>query len=68
MQSVPITTKFVSSNPAHDENLQQVSGLFRVLWFSPPIKLTTIIDEVLVLLPRPKEGNLQILCNVFFYC
>ena len=25
-------------------------------------------DEVLVLLPRPKEGNLQILCNVFFYC
>jgi hypothetical protein len=35
MQSVPITTKFVSSNPAHGENLQQVSDLFRVLWFPP---------------------------------
>jgi len=52
MQSVPITTKVVSSNPAHGEvysiqlyvikfviDLGQVSGFLRVLFFPPPIKL-----------------------------
>jgi hypothetical protein len=54
MQSVPITTKVVSSNPTHGEEylIQQyvimffsdsrnVSGVFRVLRFPPPIKLST---------------------------
>jgi hypothetical protein len=56
MQSVPITTKVVSSNPAHSEvysiqhyvikfvsDLRQVGGFPRVLWFPPPIKLTATI-------------------------
>jgi hypothetical protein len=51
VQSVPITTKVVSSNTVHGEvysiqqyvivsDLQQVSGFLR---FPPPIKLTTTI-------------------------
>jgi hypothetical protein len=53
VQSVPITTKILSSNPVHGEvysiqhyvimfvsDLGQVSGL---LWFPPPIKLTAMI-------------------------
>ena len=49
MQSVPITTNVVSSNPAHGEvysiqhyviqfvdDLRQVGGFLRVLLFSPP--------------------------------
>jgi protein gp37 len=53
VQSVPITTKVVSSNPAHGEvysiqyyviqfvsDLRQVSGFLR---FPPPIKLTATI-------------------------
>jgi len=52
MQSVPITTKVVCSNPAHGEmysihdvvkflsDLRQVDGFLRVLRFPPPIKLT----------------------------
>jgi hypothetical protein len=53
MQSVPITTKVVSSNPVHGEvysiqhyvikfvsDLRQVGGF---LQFPPPIKLTTTI-------------------------
>jgi len=53
---VHITTKFVSSNPAHGEvysiqhyvikfvsNLWQVGGILRVLRFPPPIKLTSTI-------------------------
>jgi hypothetical protein len=53
MQSVPITTKIVSSNPAHREvywiqhymikfvsDLRQVGCFLRVLRFLPPIKLT----------------------------
>jgi hypothetical protein len=51
VQSVPITTKVVSSNTVHGEvysiqqyvivsDLQQVSGILR---FPPPIKLTTTI-------------------------
>ena len=57
VQSVPITTKVVSSNPVCDEvysiqhyvikfvsGLGQVWGFLRVLWFPPPIKLTTTIQ------------------------
>jgi hypothetical protein len=53
VQSVPITTTFVSSNPVHGEmywiqhyvikfvsNLRQVGGFLR---FPPPIKLTATI-------------------------
>jgi hypothetical protein len=53
VQSVPITTKFVSLNPVHVEvyliqhygiklvsDLRQVGGYLRVLQFHPPIKLT----------------------------
>ena len=56
MQSVPITIKVVSSNPAHDEDysiqhyvikfvsdLRQVGGFLRVLRISPPIKRTATI-------------------------
>jgi hypothetical protein len=56
MQSVPITNKVVSPNPAHDEvyaiqhyvikfvsDLRQVGGFLRVLRFLPPIKLTATI-------------------------
>jgi len=56
VQSVPITTKVVSSNPVHDEvysiqnyvkkivsDLRQVEGFLRVLWFPPPIKRTAAI-------------------------
>jgi hypothetical protein len=50
------TTKIVSSNPVHVEvysiqhyvikfvnDLRQVGGFHRVLWFPPPIKLTDTI-------------------------
>ena len=53
VQSVPITTKALSLNPAHGEvysiqhyaikfvtDLRQVSGFFRVFRSPPPIKLT----------------------------
>ena len=48
MQSVPITTKAVNSNPDHDNvhcdkvvsDLRQVDGFLRVLRFPLPIKLT----------------------------
>ena len=55
MQSVPITTKVVSSNHVHGEvysiqhcakiasDLQQVSGFLWVHRFPPPIKLTATI-------------------------
>jgi hypothetical protein len=56
MQSVPITTKVVRSNPADGEvyliqhypikfvsDLRQVGGFLRVLRFPPPIKLTATI-------------------------
>jgi hypothetical protein len=52
MQSVPITTNFVNSNPVHGKvysmqhdvikfvsDLWQVSGFLRELQFPPPIKL-----------------------------
>ena len=53
MQSVPITTKVLSSNPSHGEvywiqhyvikfvsDLRQVCGFLQVVLFPPPIKLT----------------------------
>jgi len=53
---VPITTKVVSFNPVHGEvysiqhyvikfvsDWRQVSGFLQVLWFLPPVKLTTTI-------------------------
>jgi len=56
MQLVPITTKCVRSNPAHDKeysiqhyvikfvgDLQQVGDFRWVLRFPPPIKLTATI-------------------------
>ena len=56
VQSVPITTKVVSSNPVHGEvysiqhyvikfvsDLRQIGGFLRVLQFPPPIKLTAMI-------------------------
>jgi len=56
VQSVPITTKVVSSNPVHGEvypiqnyvkkivsDLRQVGGFLRALWFPPPIKRTAAI-------------------------
>ena len=56
VQSVPITTNFVSSNPIHDEvysiqhyvikfvsDFGHVGGFLRVLWFPPPITLTAMI-------------------------
>ena len=54
VQSVPITIYAVSSNPVHGEvfsivhyvikfvsDLRQVDGFILVLWFPPPVKLTT---------------------------
>ena len=56
VQSVPITTKVVNLNLVHGEvysiqhhgikffsDLRQVGGFLRVLWFSPPIKLTAMV-------------------------
>jgi hypothetical protein len=56
VQSVPITSKVVSSNPVNGEmysiqhyvikfvrDLRQVGGFLRVLRFPPPIKLTAMI-------------------------
>jgi hypothetical protein len=56
VQSVPITTKVVRSNPVHGEvyliqhyviqfvsNLQQAGGFLRVFLFPPPIKLTATL-------------------------
>ena len=56
VQSVPMTTKVVSSNSVHGEvysiqhyvikfvsDLRQVGGFLQVLWFPLPIKLTAMI-------------------------
>ena len=56
MQSMHITIKGVSSNPAYGEvysiehymikfvsDLRQVDGFLRILWFTPPIKQTAMI-------------------------
>jgi hypothetical protein len=56
MQSLPITTKVVSSNSAHGEvctiqhfvmkfvsDLWQVGGFLQALQFPPPIKLAAMI-------------------------
>jgi hypothetical protein len=47
VQSVPITTKALSSNPVYViqlvSDLRQVAGFLWVLRFPPPIKLTATI-------------------------
>ena len=56
MQSVPITTNVVNSNPVHEEvyliqhyvkkfvsDLRQVGVFLRVIRFPPPIKLTVTV-------------------------
>jgi hypothetical protein len=47
VQSVPITTNFVSSNPADVikfvSDLRQVDVFLRVIRFSPPLKFTATI-------------------------
>jgi hypothetical protein len=61
VQSVPITTKFVSVNPVYRKvysiqhyviksvsDLRQVGGFLWVLRFPPPIKLTHDITEILL--------------------
>ena len=61
MQSTPITTKVMSSYPAHGEvywiqfsvikfvcDLRQVAGVLCVLRFPPPIKLTATLTEILL--------------------
>jgi hypothetical protein len=61
VQSVPITTKVVSSNPVLVEmcsiqqyvikfvsDLRQVGGFLRVLRFSPPIKHLHDLSEILL--------------------
>jgi hypothetical protein len=63
MQSVSITTTFVSSNPVHGDvysiqhyvtefvsDLWQVGGFLCVLQFPPPIKLTARHDIIEILL------------------
>jgi len=54
MQSVPINTKVVTLNDVYSiqhyvimfvSDLEQVGGFLRVLWFPPPIKLTTTIYQ-----------------------
>jgi len=61
VQSVPITTNVLRSNPVHGEvysiqhyvikfvsDLRQVGGFLCVLQFPPPIKLTATITEILL--------------------
>jgi hypothetical protein len=56
MYSVPIPTKVVDLNPVHVKmysmqhyvikfvsDLRQVYGFLGILWFPPPIKMTTMI-------------------------
>jgi hypothetical protein len=71
LQSVPITTKVVSSNPTNDEvysiqhyvikfvsDLRQVGGFLRVLGFPLPIKLTT--KEMMI---RDKKREMNWFCS-----
>ena len=63
MQSVPITTKYMSSNPAHGEvyliqhyviklfsDLPQVGSFYRVFRFPQPINLTSMNEIIEILL------------------
>ena len=73
MQSVPITTKVVSSNPVHGKlyliqryeievvnHLRQVGGFLQELWFSPPIKLiATILLKVALNTKTPTPLKLK---------
>ena len=62
VQSMPITTKVLSSNPAHGKmysiqhyvikfvgDLRKVGGFLWVLRFPPPIKLTSLIEKNILL-------------------
>ena len=75
MQSVPITTNVVSSNPVHDEvysiqhyvlkfvnDSRQVGGFLRVLPFPPPIKFNWNIVESGV------KHNKQSILNSDLFC
>ena len=85
MQPVPITTKVVSLNPAHGEvlliqhyviklvsDLRQVGGFLR---FSPPIKLTHDITEILLKVAfntnktnkKPKTTHLSQVTDKFYH-
>jgi hypothetical protein len=73
MQSVPITTKVVSSNPVHGKlyliqryeievvnDLRQVGGFLQELWFRPPIKLiATILLKVALNTKTPTPLKLK---------
>jgi hypothetical protein len=61
MQSMPITTNVVSSNPVYGKvyliqhyvikfvsDLRQVGGILRVLRFPPPIKIAEILLKVVL--------------------
>jgi len=68
MQSVPITTKVVGSNPTYGEvvldidnvikvasDLRLVSCFLWVFWFTPSIKLTTTILLILLLVYKATD-------------
>jgi hypothetical protein len=82
MQSVPITTKVVSFNPADDEvysiqhyvikfvsDLGQVNGFLRVLRFPPPIKTDRHdITEILLKVElNPKTLTLTLSIIPYYY-
>ena len=74
MQSMPITTKVVSANPAHGKvyliqhyvikfvsDLRQVGGFLQVLRCQPLIKLTAMIVESGVKHHKPDQTNFEYL-------
>ena len=81
-QSVSLTTKVVSSNPADGEvysiqhymikfvsDLRQVGVFLRVLRFPPPIKLTVMITEILlnVALNTISLTRIELLQNIIIW-
>ena len=79
MQSVPITSKVVRSNPVHGEvfsmqhyvikfvsDLRQVGGFLRVLQFPPPNK-TDLHDITEILLNVSLNTISQTMANTTFY-
>ena len=80
MQSVPITTNVLNSNPAHVEvyliqryvikfvsDLRQVGGFLRVLRFPPPIKLTSTIYIVDSGVKHHNPNPVLIIQNTFIF-